>query len=167
MHKLNSNKDHSILYHLEPIGLDTENVESLTSYLSRLSEAHCLPVKYLIDSIILPESNLTKSENLNNLVFYKESSKTINGVGIYAEEFITPLKKLTLRNELNYLTMLPLKNIIDNRGKGLLKNKKEWCPYCYSEQINDFGIMYDLLQWSINLVNRCHKHKIKLQNQCL
>ncbi len=131
-----------------------------------MSEAHCLSVKYLINNIVWPESNVVKIIQKHNYLFFKTSSKTINGVGVYAEEISLSLKKLTLRNELNYLTMLPLNNFIDNKGKGLLKNKKEWCPCCYNEQINCFGTKYDPLQWSLALVTRCHKHKIKLQSQC-
>ena len=44
----------SRLYHLEPIGIGTPLVESLTSYISRLAEAHCVSPKSLVINEILP-----------------------------------------------------------------------------------------------------------------
>ncbi|MEM9271562.1 MAG: hypothetical protein AAGA80_01180, partial [Cyanobacteria bacterium P01_F01_bin.143] len=42
----------SRLYHLEPVGIGTPHVESLTSYISRLAEAHCLYPHSLVTKII-------------------------------------------------------------------------------------------------------------------
>lgn len=39
----------SRLYHLEPRGVGTSEVESLTSYLTRLAKAHCVPLTKLAE----------------------------------------------------------------------------------------------------------------------
>ena len=52
---LSARKEHSYLYHLEPIGIGTSGVESLTSYLARLAPAHWIPVQPLLIKILAPE----------------------------------------------------------------------------------------------------------------
>ena len=44
----------SRLYRLEPIGIATPYVESLTSYITRLAEEHCLTLKALVMGEIFP-----------------------------------------------------------------------------------------------------------------
>jgi len=44
----------SRLYHLEPIGIGTPYVESLTGYVARLAQAHRVDVRKLIVVEILP-----------------------------------------------------------------------------------------------------------------
>jgi len=44
----------SRLYSLEPIGIGTPEVESLSSYLNRLAQAHCVTVNALIAHELLP-----------------------------------------------------------------------------------------------------------------
>lgn len=155
----------SELFHLEPMNVFSGSVESLSSYISRLSQAHCLPVDSLVTEIIWPEINLSSKE-ANKSTFYEMTSKSINGVGIYAREFTVALQRLTLRQELRYLTMLPFESFIDRGGKGLIKEKKEWCPQCYEEQTREYGFMYDPLRWSILQVSTCDKHKSKLSSVC-
>ena len=45
---------HSRLYHLEPIGVGSPFVESLTSYIARLAEAHSVSIRALIADEISP-----------------------------------------------------------------------------------------------------------------
>ena len=45
----------SRLYRLEPIGLGTPEVESLSSYLNRLAQAHCVTVSALIAHELVPQ----------------------------------------------------------------------------------------------------------------
>src|SRR5690349_6171525 len=44
----------STLYHLLPIGVGTTNVESLTSYIMRLAEAHCVLTRTLVVEQLFP-----------------------------------------------------------------------------------------------------------------
>src|SRR2546426_11940697 len=44
----------SRLYSLEPIGIGTPEVESLSSYLNRLAQAHCVTVTTLMAHELLP-----------------------------------------------------------------------------------------------------------------
>jgi len=47
------------LYHLEPIGVGTPVVESLTGYVMRLAEAHCVSTSALVTGEVLPAMNPT------------------------------------------------------------------------------------------------------------
>src|SRR5438045_1757703 len=44
----------SVLYRLEPIGIGTPQVECLTSYISRVAEAHCVYPGILMRKLIVP-----------------------------------------------------------------------------------------------------------------
>jgi TniQ len=44
----------SVLYHLSPIAIGTPGVESLTSYLARLAEAHSISCGMLLKRLLLP-----------------------------------------------------------------------------------------------------------------
>jgi TniQ len=44
----------SYLYHLPPLGVGTQMVESLTGYLCRLAEAHSVPASVLVRRELLP-----------------------------------------------------------------------------------------------------------------
>src|SRR5690349_20961516 len=48
---------HSYLYSLEPVGIGTADVESLTSYMARLAHAHCVSPAALFGRVIAPLSN--------------------------------------------------------------------------------------------------------------
>ncbi len=53
-------KPHSRLYHIEPIGVGSPMVESLTSYFTRLAEAHSVPLQKLFLQEILPHLYIGK-----------------------------------------------------------------------------------------------------------
>ena len=55
----------SRLYSLEPVGMGTPHVESLTSYIARLAEAHCVTPRILIErEISLLREKYSKQKNL-------------------------------------------------------------------------------------------------------
>jgi len=54
---------HSRLYALEPLGVDTSHVESLTSYMARLAAAHSVSLRTLVIQELLP---LLKRDYLSN-----------------------------------------------------------------------------------------------------
>lgn len=58
----------SRLYRLAPIGLGTAYVESLTSYIIRLAEAHSLPVGYTLPHVWI---RLTTVPTVNRAEWWK------------------------------------------------------------------------------------------------
>ncbi len=94
----------SRLYHLEPIGLGTSHAESLTSYIARLAEAHCLTPRLLLEREI--NSSNIQSSKQNNLFGIKKYSGEINGRGETATKLVQLLEKATLKENLRLLTLL-------------------------------------------------------------
>jgi hypothetical protein len=94
------------LYSLPPIGIGTPMVESLTGYLVRLAEAHC------VSAGVLYEKEIRSVAGKGNIFSFRPatdagySTHTINGFGSPALDFVHALEMLTGRGDLRHLTML-------------------------------------------------------------
>lgn len=156
----------SSLFCLEPLYIESPFVESLTSYICRIAEAHSVLVGALINKIIVPLLNkeyLNKSSTEGGSRFYEYSS-AINGVGKTSEEMIQSFEFLTFRNDLKYLTMNPSNKIIP--AKGLMRPFRAWCPVCFEDSYRNNEPIYEPLLWSIKVVSHCPTHGIKLSEVC-
>ncbi|HDR6309116.1 TPA: TniQ family protein [Bacillus cereus] len=154
------------MYSLKPIGIEGPYIESLTSYLIRLSEAHQVHPSLLISYVIAPILNkefLIYSTTRGGNRFY-DGAKTMNGFGSNALDMVGALEKLTKVQQLGILTFASIKEVIPLRY--LLKNHLAWCPVCYEEQLNTGNAIYNLLLWSLEMVNTCSKHRRKLETEC-
>src|SRR5207302_8900593 len=87
----------SRLYSLEPIGVGTPLVESLTGYIARLAEAHCVSTGVLyrkeIDALTGKGDIFTC--RVEGHAGY--STHNINGRGVPAADFVRALESLTSR----------------------------------------------------------------------
>ncbi|MGB3208832.1 MAG: TniQ family protein [Crinalium sp.] len=153
----------SRLYQLEPVGIGTPIVESLTSYILRLAEVHCLKPRLLIAKQIAPIlkpdqmfESLEKTLNINITV--------LNGTGLAVAKLVQALEELTYRRDLSFLTMLTWADVIPKRG--LINKVKAWCPVCYEEWRINRQVIYDQLLWILKLITVCPIHYCRLQNQC-
>jgi hypothetical protein len=155
----------SILYALNPIGIETPYVESLTSYIIRLSNEHSLGVSNIITGVIAPliEGNYLESTNKQGGNRFYERSSSLNGLTSLPNQFVTSLERLTMIKGLPNLTMLKFKHFLPPRE--LMHFKKRWCPLCYSERFNK-DILYDPLLWSLKAVNVCIVLNIQLEFFC-
>ncbi|MEK4745081.1 MULTISPECIES: TniQ family protein [unclassified Bacillus (in: firmicutes)] len=156
----------SQLYSLHPIGVEGAYIESLTSYLIRLSEAHQVYPSSLISYVIAPildKEFLIKSATRGGNRFY-DGAKTMNGFGNNALDMIDTLGRITKVEELGKLTLASIKEVVPLRY--LLKKYLSWCSVCYEEQLNAGDAIYNPLLWSLEMVNTCSKHKCKLETEC-
>lgn len=150
----NVNLEHSRLYHLKPVGIESTFVESLSSYLTRLAQAHCLSVGTLYEREIKPViGKITSFVNVS----------TINGNGVIASDYVKALEKLTYYKGLSSLTLLPWVNIFPRFA--LLKRRKAWCPECLThwQQTQE---VYEPLIWLIEPCMVCLQHKRCLEFIC-
>jgi len=157
----------SHLYHLEPIGMGTPNVESLTSYVARLAEAHCvLPVKLVMNEIaLLVRPNFVlSSRNASLGKLYGQDISALNGTGTFTTNLVLALEALTLRNDLRFLTMLTWAEVISRTG--LLRRSRAWCPTCYYEWRYTDKVIYEPLLWSLDVVKICPHHHQRLLENC-
>ncbi len=157
----------SRLYRLEPIGIGTPYVESLTGYIARLAETHCVTPKDLIMREIIP----AQSQNgpiLNYYYrltkFWNENALTLNGISPIARQWVERLQSLTSCENLHFLTMLTWCEVIGINK--LLRHTKAWCPACYEEWRQTHHVVYEPLLWALSSVTTCLKHRQLLVTLC-
>src|SRR5260221_12715536 len=103
----------SRLYHLEPIGIETPIVESLTSYIVRLAREYRISPRTLVIQEILPLLKISVEVNAENHLAWLRDTTGINGVTFLVNDWVQALEQLTLHTDLRFLTMLTWSNIID------------------------------------------------------
>ena len=119
----------SRLYNLSPVGFGTPMVECLTSYFSRLAQAHCLSPGALNQYELM-----VRGAGARNMFSFKTDGRArcytsgINGKDGVAGNFASVLGNLTARSDLKYLTMIPWKALLPS--KFLMRNAAAWCPDC-------------------------------------
>jgi hypothetical protein len=153
----------SHLYNLEPIGVGTFNTESLTSYVTRLAEAHNVFTGTLISREIAP---LLKKEYLTTggQAQISWGAGAINGSGIQATEWVEVLRVLTLRNDLHYMTLLTWKDTLTQTG--LIRSTQAWCPICFEGWRVAGQVVYEPLLWTLQVLKVCPHHRCALQQRC-
>lgn len=160
----------SRLHHLEPVGIGTSEVESLTSFIIRLAAAHRVSVGALYKhefeprlrklkagkGTTIPKRMLVKSIYPNALI--------LNGLSSTAAWGAKALEDLTLRPNLNFLTCIPWGTAIS--ANLLLRKSPAWCPVCYDEWKKTGSIIRSPLLWVMNAVTVCVKHERPLTELC-
>jgi TniQ len=157
----------SRLYRLEPIGIGTPYVESLTSYVTRLAAIHHVTPKHLIMGEIVPPQSQHRpiteyQKSLNKL--WHENTLALNGLSFSTAQWVDILQSLTTCDNLRFLTMLTFSGVIAvNR---LVCGSKAWCPRCYEEWRLARQVIYEPLLWALKGVDVCHRHQQLLVSQC-
>lgn len=160
----------SHLYSLEPAGVGTPMMESLTSYVIRLAQEHGLRPGAFIGKLIAPEIRpgfvYSEAHSGMRAIWGGNIKKTsvLNGAGKTTIGVLEVLEKLTLRNDLRALTVLPWSEVL--ASKGLLRLVKAWCPACYQMQHSTSNEVYDSLLWSFSSVKICLVHQTRLLEHC-
>ena len=160
----------SRLYSLEPIGMGTPLTESISSYLARLAQEHCVTPKKLIMGEIAPAilgeqyqpEMLLK--NVSSIFGNSDAKPAINGMRDMTRSLIDALEQLTLRQDLQYLSCLTYQGIIKERG--LFRQNKAWCPQCFEEWRRENKPIYEPLLSSFKDVNYCLQHNCQLRDRC-
>lgn len=156
----------SWLYNLQPIGIRTSSVESLTGYISRLALAHCVYVRDLLIHGLLPifgRGYLIDGSDHNQSAFWKDTP-ALNSVNTSTRDWTQLLIDSTSQQQLRYLTLLPWSNVLSPRG--LMRKTRAWCPFCYEEWRENGLEAYEPLLWSLEVVTVCGRHKHLLETHC-
>ena len=158
----------SRLFSLEPIGIGTSVTESLSSYLCRLADEHCVSLQKLVTQeisslIIERERNLT-SQSISSVFGNSDAKPAINGMRDKTRSLVTVLEQLTLRPDLRYLSCLTYQGVI--RDRSLFRPSKAWCPQCFEQQKQERQVVYEPLLWSFKDVNYCLHHSCQLSDRC-
>ena len=140
-------------------------VESLTGYVARLAEAHCVSTGTLYSKEI---DALTGKGNIFTFRLDREAgycTHTINGRGTPAADFISALESLTHRRDLRYLTLLPWAEVLPVQG-GFQRRTRAWCPQCLHTWQASAKPLYEPLLWTLKPVTLCGLHREPLCFLC-
>jgi hypothetical protein len=156
----------SLLHPVEPMGLGTNETESLTSYLIRLAESHSVRTATLFHCVLVPaiqaKSDLPEKYRTKRLLL--SLLRPVNGPGFWAMHLSELLEQLTTRKDIRFLTLDHWRDVFPKRH--LIKSTRHWCPECLVEQANAGLPIHDLLIWSVYVVNVCPKHRRPLRQRC-
>lgn len=148
----------SRLYSLRPMAIGTMRVESLSSYIMRLAEAHTVSVRTLILQEIFPDLS-TRPKNAHFSWLH-----SLNGMGACFEQWVAIMGKLTSRHELCALTLLPWQSLLTSGG--ILRRRRTWCPRCFQEWQRHELPIYECLAWGLAPVTVCPIHYVLLERHC-
>lgn len=152
------------LYALTPVGLGTPMQESLLSFVVRTAHAHSVNPRRLIATVFSEAA--PAFADLAYATFFTKLAGTANGLGQYAELFAGAAERLTGKEGLRQLSMLPWRGLFPHNGQGLLARQPRWCPACFAEQISAGDASMAPLAWSLEAVRVCPKHHQTLQDRC-
>lgn len=157
----------SRLFHLAPIGIGTPQVESLTSYVARLAEAHRVQPRHLVAREILPLLDRPSLEHipfpsLLNILCNKTHAHS--GLGTLARDLVRALETLTGRHDLHFLTLLPWAEVLSTQQ--LQRRTRAFCPACFEEWRQAGQVIYEPLLWTLAPIVACPRHQQRLRLTC-
>jgi len=152
-----NNNPRSILHAIEPIGLGTPEVESLTSYLCRLAFSHGMTARNLAAWIL---------DHFDQPVLecYKWFRRSFSSMSEESELWATWLAELTATAGLDRLTLVPWRHLFS--GARLAPHADRWCPCCLQDDLKSGRTPYLRLSWDVAAVTVCTRHKVELVSDC-
>jgi TniQ len=155
----------SRFFNLEPVGLGTGLVESLTSYFSRLAQAHSVSPGALHHHEVMKQGAGRRNMFTCGINFRARCfTSGINSIGGVAADFVSALSTLTSRSDLAYLTMIPWKTLFPPQM--LRRGVAAWCPVCLTSWEKAGKAVYVPLLWALEVVKFCPYHRCQLQLTC-
>lgn len=156
----------SKLHHIQPLGLGTGDVESLTSYFCRLSNSHSCSTHDLAAFVMRTSQTQRWPQYLEatprpRFVWHE---RAISGICDAAQTWSAALSELTGVERLDRLTLLPLQGLIV--AKSLMAQQARWCPDCLAQDLADGQPAYFRLSWDIGVNKVCHHHHTPLVAHC-
>jgi hypothetical protein len=158
------NENYSRWLSIEPMGLGTGMVECLTSYLARSAYWHGLTTWSLVARELAPRfSRRAVLGKLKHCELFGHLGAALNGLAGTASEAVELVNVLTARDNLGYLTLLPLSGVVSQRSS--VRQNEAWCPACLNEFAAQRAVYIPLL-WKLRVVEACPVHSIRLVNVC-
>lgn len=152
---------------VEPIGMGTPLVESMSGYVLRLAWRHFLAPSRLARFVLaeaLGRPNVVgmRREDWGKLFseMFRTPDASLNGRGVYAREWTETLERLTGLRGLDALTLLAWEPVLPNLR--LLSAVVRFCPACLS----GFAVPYEPLLWQLQSVEVCAIHRSRLLHAC-
>jgi len=154
------------LFRVEPIGRETEEVESFSSYVLRLAKAHGVSVGRLL-------TDLKAAYARDNPEWHEETITDAKPATLAdmvrpidsAAELLEVVEHYTGVSGLRATTFQALRQAC-YRSVGLFHNHLRWCPACFEEDLNLGMTPYFRLLWAFKDVTHCHKHGVPIIMRC-
>ncbi len=148
----------NLLYALTPCGLGTAYVESFSSYVTRLAEAHVVSVWRLIRHVLSPDRPIRVPR------CDKRYAYPANGLGKDSEIFLQRFEAATGRSDLRLLTLSVLHAAVSQPN--IFRTTETWCPACLEQWRTTEAPVYSPLLWAIRTVTVCPIHASPLLGCC-
>ncbi|GAA0713259.1 TniQ family protein [Dokdonella soli] len=146
-------------------GAGTLYVESMTSFISRLANVHCLSAGQLLD---LLKSRIPAEDGETDIVnsIYARGPHELVGYSTAVKTLTRRLTLATGEHALSEASLLFLKPALSRNCRAAVHKVRRWCPACYSDfrRAGDSG--YDLLIWHLQAITSCPVHGLVLENHC-
>lgn len=146
-------------FSLAPLGVGTDQIECLSSYLSRMADAH----------------GVTRHQLISHLrVWWKQRRRRIlprceeltwNGYGPNVHIALQALRDAT-GQDLTDCTLIRLRGTCSGNCISSVRHTRYWCPACYQDDIRSDLPVYDRLVWQLQVSDRCAIHRHRLLNRC-
>lgn len=146
----------STLHALPPMGMDTAEVESLSSYFCRLAHSHGMTARNLAAWIL----EYFEQPIPDDFKWYRRS---FSGMSQETEKWAVWLAELTGVASLDRLTLSPWRSLLANAALTPISDR--WCPCCLSEDKAQGHSPYLRLNWDLAPVTACMRHKVKLVSE--
>ena len=160
------------LYSLQPCGLGTAMVESLSGYVARLAFEHSTRVGDLVGRVLSPIENpygniVAPNRKLSSPTTshhgFVSYSYLINGATDLAERLVLSLEAATGLDCLRGLTFLRYKPAIIAFP---FHKQRTWCPQCFSDWRTNHAPFYEPLIWTCSTTTTCPTHGGPLTSVC-
>lgn len=147
----------SILHALAPYGLNTSEVESMTSYMCRLAHSHSMATHDLVQWVLLHFGQHASGKFLWH-------QRNFSGASLENERWAVWLAQLTGVGDLDRLTLLPWRHLVATPG--LIPRSDRWCPCCFAQDKAAGREPYLRLAWEVAPVAVCSRHATRLVLTC-
>lgn len=153
----------AFLYSIQPNGLGTRDVESLSSYLIRLAGAHSTTVGTLLSYLDKPTAGYK--------LWHQTACRTPLSAFVRPNRTTAELvTRLSLASDvpiesLRSMTLLSTDGAL-KRSVNVFSNHLRWCGTCLFEQVHNGLDPYIRLVWLFNGVKGCAVHRCVLRDSC-
>lgn len=155
-------------FSLPHLGAGTVEVEGLSSYLTRMAQAHGCS-EWQLASHLRAWWERTHSQGSADRfpsIAHSTCRTPLCGMGSDVEKLVVALRHATGVTTLRSGTMMPIAPALSPTSIGVLRTSRAWCPACYTEDSKSNQPLYDRLLWALLPVTRCRAHRIELTDRC-
>lgn len=155
-------------FSLPHLGAGTAEVEGLSSYLTRMAQAHGCS-EWQLATHLRAWWDVTHSQGPSDRfprIVGTVRSVPLCGMGSDVEKLVVALGRATGLTTLRSATIMPLAAVLSTTSIGTLRSCRAWCPTCYEEDLYAERPLYGRLLWAIAPISRCRVHKVELLDRC-